>query len=124
MTEGGGFDIQCLRDDGVAFVVLSGELDLAAAPDLHSVLLEEIGSGSRTVVDLDGVSFLDSSGLSVLVTALRRARDKDSEFALCSPSPFAARALELAGLDGVFEVFSSRTAAATHANGSGEPKTE
>jgi anti-sigma B factor antagonist len=117
MTESGGFDIQCLQDDGVAFVVLSGELDLAAAPDLRDVLLEQIGSGSRTVVDLEGVSFLDSSGLSVLVTALRRARDNESEFALCCPSTFATRALELAGLDGVFQVFPSRGAAA---DGAGE----
>jgi anti-sigma B factor antagonist len=112
MTGRAGFGIECLHEDGVGFVVLSGEIDLAAAPDLHDVLLAEIGSGRRTVVDLDSVSFLDSSGLSVLVTALRRARDGNGELSLCSPSSFAIRAIELAGLDTVFRIFSSRAIAA------------
>jgi anti-sigma B factor antagonist len=108
MSAGAGYGIECLRDDGVAFVVLSGEIDLAAAPDLHEVLLAEVGSRDRTVVDLGAVSFLDSSGLSILVTALRRAQERCVDLFLCSPSPFAARVLELAGLADAFKILSSR----------------
>jgi anti-anti-sigma factor len=105
---GNGFSIERETAGDVDFVVLRGEIDVAAAPHVHEALLEEAGSAKRTVVDLEGVSFLDSSGLSVLVTALRRAQDREAELSLCSPSGVVARVLELAGLDTVFHVYASR----------------
>lgn len=106
-----GYAIERVDEGGAAVVVLSGEIDVAAAPELHEVLLVEVGSSRRTIVDLARVTFLDSSGISVLVTALRRAREDDEDVVLCAPSAGVARVLELAGLAEVFRIFPDRDGA-------------
>ena len=59
------------RQDDVSVVTVAGEVDVYTAAQLRSVLDEEIGAGhARLVVDLDEVSFLDSTGLGVLVGRL------------------------------------------------------
>lgn len=56
-----------------SLVSLSGEIDLTTAPSLHAALVEAQGPGSGpVVVDLTGVSFIDSSGLHALLTGLQR----------------------------------------------------
>ena len=55
------------RQDDVSVVTVAGEVDVYTAAQLRAVLDEEIGAGNaRLVVDLDEVSFLDSTGLGVL----------------------------------------------------------
>src|SRR5580693_5391653 len=58
-----------------AFVDLSGELDLASAPQLRELLVTMLieDGPSRLVIDLSDLVYLDSTGLSVLVTAHKRA---------------------------------------------------
>ena len=115
MSTTGGYAIERGRLSGVAVVALSGEIDVAAAPELHEALVDELGSVRVTVVDLAAVTFLDSSGLSVLVTALRRARERGDDVVLCSPTAGVARVLGLAGLLEVFRTFPDRESAASAA---------
>ncbi len=116
-----GYAIERLRQEGAAVVVLSGEIDVAAAPELHEALLGEVASFRFTVVDLSGVTFLDSSGLSVLVTALRRARERAEDVVLCAPTAGVRRVLELAGLAEVFHVFPDREHALLAGGEEGSP---
>jgi anti-sigma B factor antagonist len=66
--------INTRRDGDSAAIALSGELDLASADELDAAIrsAEEAGTG-RVVVDLSGVSFIDSTGLSVLLRAKKRS---------------------------------------------------
>jgi anti-sigma B factor antagonist len=60
--------------DGHGFI-LSGELDMAVAPDLATALREVIGTGAPVAVDMRQVTFMDSSGIQAIIAALRAAED-------------------------------------------------
>lgn len=91
--------------NGANVVQLEGELDAYVAPDLrerlHRVIEEDAGSG-LVIVDLERVTFLDSTILGTLVGGLRRMREQGGELRLVYPPPPANRIFELTGLDAVF----------------------
>ncbi len=84
---------------------LLGELDMSTAPQLREELLRLTdGGGSEIVVDLSQLGFIDSTGLSVLITCLKRVRQQGGEMALRSPSPSTRKVLEITGLHEVFVI--------------------
>jgi anti-sigma B factor antagonist len=93
------------EDRGWTVVTARGQLDVATAPRFRQVLSEaQYGGSTRLVVDLDGVEFLDSFGLGVLVGALRRARTHDGECVLACSRERILHLLEVTRLREVFEV--------------------
>lgn len=101
-------------DPRSVLVSVSGELDLYAEPSLRESLdaADRLGVTSL-LVDLSGVSFLDSTICGVLVgEAKRRSRD-GGELVLVSNGAPASRALELAGIDRVVRVFPTLHSALT-----------
>jgi anti-sigma B factor antagonist len=104
--------IDRLDEGDAAVLALRGELDVEAGPQLREALLEAIGEGGRrVVVDLEGVSFIDSAGLGVLVGGLKRARSNDGELVLVCTARTVLRVFEITGLTRVFELHSTRAAA-------------
>jgi len=96
------------RQDDYTVVTISGEVDIASAPELREQLLGLLRPGaSRLVVDLSGVTFCDASGLAVLVGVARRARLLDGAMRLAAPVPLLATVLRLTGLDSRFEIFAT-----------------
>ena len=93
--------------DGCVVVSATGEVDLATSPGLSDAMKVAVESGSRTIVDLSGVTFLDSTGLQVLVQARIRARDRRALIALVAPAGMPRRVLEVSQLDQAFAVFDS-----------------
>ena len=87
-------------------VQVEGEVDMANAPQLRDTLLAAIANdGAHSVVaDLSAVSFMDSSGLHVMITAHNAAREAGSEFIVRAPSPNVVRVIELVGLDDMLTV--------------------
>lgn len=93
------------RTNGTAVVTVRGEIDVASAPELRTQLHELCIEGTSTVVvDLRAVTFLDSSALGVLVGALRRCRENDSNFLLIIDSPRLLKIFEITGLTSVFQI--------------------
>ncbi len=92
--------------DGVDVISLSGRLDAAAAPEVREEIraLIELGSG-KLVIDLNDVKFVDSSGLSVLVLALKAAHAKGGKLALLKVNSTLRSLLELTRLQRVFEIY-------------------
>jgi anti-sigma B factor antagonist len=79
-----------------------GDLDLATAPALREMLIELVAAGMvRVVVDLADVTFIDSSGLGILVGAAKRLEAANGRLAIRNPRPQAQQVLELTGLDEV-----------------------
>jgi anti-sigma B factor antagonist len=91
--------------DGDTTVAVTGEVDLYTAPRLREQLDEAIESGSqRLIVDLSELDFIDSTGLGVLVGALKRARQGGGELTLRSPTRSTYKILEIAGLTKLFTI--------------------
>jgi anti-sigma B factor antagonist len=82
---------------------LSGELDLAVAPDLRRVC-RTLPSAAlpNVVIDLRRVAFMDCSVLGAFVLAHRKAVGAGGRLCLVGTSPGPRRVLQLGGLDGVF----------------------
>ena len=78
---------------------LEGELDLAAAPRLTEALLDFASSEGEVHLDLSEVSFLDSSGLRVILALARSRADTGSSVVLLDPSAAIVRIFEIMGID-------------------------
>lgn len=89
-------DLRWIGD--LAIVRPSGELDLATVETLRSAL-EAIGPAARLLLDLRGLSFLDSSGLHFLTELDRRAKRDGVQLSLIAPPPPVDRSIQLCGLD-------------------------
>jgi anti-sigma B factor antagonist len=93
-------------------IAVSGELDVSTSPKLRTAIAQAQAAGhERIVVDLSETEFVDSTGLSTLLVALRRITRADGRLALvCPPGP-ALKALKLTRLIETFPMFVSREAA-------------
>ena len=97
------------NDHGDLTVVsLKGEVDLYTAPSLKESVADLVSSGrSRIAVDLAGVEFMDSTGLGVLIGALKRCKEAGGSFGLVSPREPVIKVLSITGLDKVFSIHES-----------------
>lgn len=92
--------------DGRTVVQVVGEIDVYTAPQLRERLDEEIEAGRHDlVVDLSGVSFMDSTGLGVLVGRLKQIRLNDGSMRLVCAHDRVLKVFVITGLDKVFAIF-------------------
>jgi len=99
-------DINVNQSDGVCDFTLTGEVDVYTAPQLKERLVEAIDGGCvDIVVDLEGVGFIDSSGLGVLVGGLRRAKERSGAIRLVCTRDNILKIFRITGLDKVFPIF-------------------
>ncbi len=98
-----------IRRDGCHVVAVRGELDLYTGPPVRRVF-EEIATedpGACVIVDLEQLTFLDSSGLGVLISGLRRMRAGGGGVALASCRGAVAEVLTITGLHHTFPIFAT-----------------
>jgi anti-sigma B factor antagonist len=85
---------------------VAGELDLHTSPVLQDRLAELMDEGAtRLALELDDVGFMDSSSLGVLVTALKRLRDRNGDLALVGVNGSPLKVLALTGIDRVLTMY-------------------
>ncbi len=93
------FRVEAHAQGDTQVLAVSGELDLAAASSLEEELDRALTSGSQLIViDLKGLDFIDSTGLSVLVRAHQRAQEAGLNLGLVNPGAQVERLLSLTGL--------------------------
>jgi anti-sigma B factor antagonist len=86
-------------------VELTGELDMASSPDLADVLETVTENGpTEIVIDCSGLSFIDSSGLAVLVAAQNTLAEQGRRLSVHSARRHALRVFEIAGLQEFLDV--------------------
>jgi anti-sigma B factor antagonist len=84
---------------GVTVVAPSGEVDMASAPQLREKLGELLNDGiTNLLVDMSEVAFLDSSGLGVLVSAMKQTRASGGSIRLAGVRPLVLKVLEITRL--------------------------
>ena len=95
-----GFHAATAGMDDTIVLRLQGELDMATAPGLGRTLDTAIGAGPATIaLDLRELTFVDSTGIRVLITACRQAEKAGCRFVVRSPSRPVRKALLLTGVD-------------------------
>lgn len=101
-----GLDVK--KVDSYSLVDVKGEIDVYTAPKLREKLIELVSEGSYdVVVNLEGVDFLDSTGLGVLVGALKRVKAHDGSLSLVCTQDKILKIFKITGLTKVFPIHSS-----------------
>ena len=114
-----GIDVRSSQYPGYVVVALRGEVDISNATRLARALSAAVATGSRTIVDLAGLTFMDCSSLHVLVSARQQALQAGGDLLLAAPQQQVLRLLCLAELNGWLPVLASAEEAA---NGDRRPR--
>ncbi|MEU7001529.1 STAS domain-containing protein [Nonomuraea sp. NPDC046570] len=90
---------------GHALVEIAGEIDLYTAPRLQAEFTRLLQDGpNRVVIDMSAVEFCDSTGMNVLLSALKRVKEQGGALDVAAPRPAVRKILQVTGLDSVFTV--------------------
>src|SRR5215218_4693662 len=98
MSEG-LFRVVTRREGDAVVLALLGELDLAGEPRLEAAIDDAHTAGHPLTIDLSGLTFIDSSGLRVLVRLHNRAITSGLSYRLIAGPPQVQRTFALCGLD-------------------------
>ena len=91
--------------EGVAVIELGGEVDVYTSPRLKQEMVDLLNRGMvNLVVDLNGVEYLDSTGLGVLIGGLKRAREREGDLRLICDNMRILRIFEITGLTKIFDI--------------------
>jgi anti-sigma B factor antagonist len=102
---------------GVSIVSLAGELDLSTIPRVESRLFDQLRTQSAVIVDLTHLSFIDSSGIGLLIQALRASRDRVRLHTVIAEGSQVERVFHLVGIDRALPLFLERSRALEALNG-------
>lgn len=93
------------RGTATITVEVSGEIDVASTPALRSYLNDCLSQGyTEITLDLTSMSFIDSSGLGVLVGVINQLRQQDGRLIIRNPPPIAVQVLRISGLTSFLEI--------------------
>lgn len=98
-------NLHSFTTDNVTIVEVAGRIDSHTAPELKEQLRN--ASNAQLVVDLKGVSFMDSSGLAALVVGMKHCRANGGDLYISGPKQPVRMVLELTRLDKAIEIFPS-----------------
>lgn len=108
-VEGAGavfFQTRVKEERGIPVVELEGEVDLSTSPQFKETVYRLIDSGRRDIVlDLDGLDFMDSTGLGVLVAVLKRTSMEGGRIRLVCSKRSIMKVFNITGLDKVFAIY-------------------
>lgn len=112
-------------DEPFEIIEVAGEIDVYTAPRLREAVVEAVDAGHlRLVVDIERVEFLDSTGLGVLVGALKKVRAQGGSLDIVCTHPRLLKIFDITGLDKVFGLRESVEAArAAHEAAQGSAST-
>ena len=87
------------------FLDLIGDLDMAGAPVLRQSVVQEVSKGNNfLVLDLSGLTFIDSAGLGAIIGGLRRVRSHEGDLLLVGLNDELQKVFELCELDQIFNM--------------------
>ncbi len=98
----GALRVELRRDDDTAVTIVRGEIDLDSSAQLNTVL-NKVDKEQRVVLDMSEVTFMDSSGLAVLLRQSMGRRDVGGALQIRRPSPPVRRLLEFCCLEHLLE---------------------
>lgn len=102
------FSVRARRQHGIALVSLVGELDVAGTPHLEQRMTRIAQDGGGVVLDLEGLTFLDCSGLRTLLSVRHEAERHARPFAFIGGSPAVRRVFSLTGNEELLDADAGR----------------
>lgn len=112
ITEAQGITVSVSERDGWSVVEVAGEIDLLTSPTLRRHLVElTVADHHDIVLDLSGVTFFDSSGLSAIVGGLKLVRNQHGQLRIAGAVRRVAKVFEIAGLSRMLALYESVEAA-------------
>jgi anti-sigma B factor antagonist len=99
-------DVQTRRTQDALVIDVKGQVDLFSSPKLRSAILAAVNATqmSRVAINMNEVTYMDSSGVASLVEGLHLARTKECRLVLFGLQQAAKEVLELARLDKIFTI--------------------
>ena len=105
MSNVDSIEVQTKTDGDATIVTPQGDIDLSRAPSLRSQLSAiQAKRPRKLIIDLNGVPYMDSSGVATLVEAMQNARKSGSKLVLCALQDRVRSIFEIARLDMVFTI--------------------
>ncbi|MCA1587178.1 MAG: STAS domain-containing protein [Chloroflexi bacterium] len=102
-------------DAGAHIICVRGEIHVSTAPQFAQRLSAALDSGKTAIVlDMSGVEFIDSTGLSVLLNNLRLVTQMHGRMAIVCANPTVLRLFQITSLDETFDIFADRATAIAH----------
>ncbi|MQY04979.1 STAS domain-containing protein [Actinomadura macrotermitis] len=101
------FDISLLHHDSCTLLRIQGEIDVVSRARFEESMLGVLDAGQAMIVDMRQVTFCDSTGLNAIVSANRRAAERDVPIALVAPPPRVERVFHITGIDQYVPVYGS-----------------
>ncbi len=96
-------------DGGVLVFQLAGRLDSGTAKDLEDTLKQRLDSGTEAILmDMDGLDYISSAGLRVVLMAAKRLRASDGRFGLSALKGEIRQVFEISGLLRILTAFDTR----------------
>jgi anti-sigma B factor antagonist len=89
-------------------IEVQGEIDVYTSPRVKEIVTELIEKGNyNLIINLEGVRYIDSTGLGILIGALKRVREKDGCINLVCNNPQIKKIFNITGLVKIFGIFKS-----------------
>ena len=93
---------------GATVLACTGRLDMVSAPDVRAAVQRSVAAGrARIVVDLAGVTFIDSSGLGMLVSGLKTARQASGDLRIAAAGQQVRTVLDLTNLSRILRPYAT-----------------
>ena len=107
MNEAATLEVSVRDEAGQRTLFAVGEINLNSAPDFQTQLKQAVVGVSVLKVHLGGVTFIDSSGIAVLVRALKQAQEVGTEMVLVALSKEVKSVLDLTNVSSLFRIETS-----------------
>ena len=96
---------------GVTIFTLEGDINLFDAPTLRTTLTNKLSKGRKVIIEMQGVEYIDSSGIGALISVVTGAKKQDAKVKLANVSDSARKVFEYTRLIGLFDLEDSIEAA-------------
>ena len=106
-------EAKSIQQDGITIISVTGEINITTSPELKKTF--EKNTSKKVVVDLEKVTYIDSSGLATLVEMLKKMKGQGGSLGLSGMSDKVRSLFEITKLDKLFSVFKNQQDAVAQA---------
>ena len=108
----GNLEVELKEKDGIAILELGGEIDSLNSSEIGRLIMAYLERGNtKIIVSLKDVTYLDSSGLGILIGGMNKTKEKGGMFKLCGLQNAVRKVFEMAKLVEIFEIHDTEEAA-------------